>query len=75
MVKVQFYSLGKDFKIVKTEDFDNVTEAKDNVYHYGISNGYTNIKFVDDEDYQLRVTATTPNGRAGRNIASIELGW
>lgn len=75
MVKVRFYTLTEKFGVVRSEDFDSMGNAKSAVNDYLRETGYINLRFVDDEDFTIRCTATTPNGRAGRNVASIEQGW
>ena len=48
------------------------SEARNIAIRHAIEHRFTNVKFIDDEGYgELRVTATTPNGRAGRNIGTI----
>jgi hypothetical protein len=75
MVKVKFYSLTGKFTVINELFFDNQRAAETCVLQYAAANKFTSVKFVSDEDYEIRATATTPNGRAGRNIARIELGW
>lgn len=78
MIRVRFYSLRGDFKTVSDIVYPSINDAKNAAQKYATDNGFTNVKFVDDDynDYEIdiRVTATTPNGRAGRNIARIEPG-
>jgi hypothetical protein len=69
---VRFYSLGEKFQTIRQETFSSIESAQQAAIEHGSSAGFTNIKFVDDDDYTIRVTATTPNGRHGRNIAAIE---
>ena len=75
MVKVIYYSLSSPFCAVKTESFDSDNAGILAVEQYAKENGFTNVKQVEDEDFEVRMTATTPNGRAGRNIARLEFGW
>jgi len=75
MVKAVFYTLGNNFGIAKTEMFDTQNEAANAIRDYALAQKFTRIQEVDDEDYNIRITATTPNGRAGRNVGTIELGW
>jgi len=76
VVKVRFYSIGKDFQVLETKNYESKSAAIMAATKHGIDGGYSNVRLVSDEDdYEVRVTATTPNGRAGRNIAAIEFGW
>lgn len=75
MVRVVFYTVGEPFRALETKDFKTESDARIAAEQFGKDNGFTAIKFVSDEDFCLRVTGTTPNGRAGRNLASIEFGW
>ena len=69
---LRLYSLGDDFKVIKTIEVGTIYEAREYVEKHINGSGYTNLKTVDDEDYHMRYTATTPNGRAGRNVAAID---
>ena len=70
---VRFYSLGAgEFHTVHTQKYESLAKAKQDAINHAEAHNYKNVKFVDDDDYCIRVTATTPNGRAGRNVASIE---
>jgi hypothetical protein len=53
-------------------EVSTTSEAKTVVEKHIENSGYTNLKTVDDEDYSLRFTATTPNGRPGRNVAALD---
>jgi hypothetical protein len=75
MVKLIYYTLDSKFGVLKSEMHDSVNDAFWKAKEYGRENGFTNIRQVDDDDFTIRVTATTPNGRAGRNIAAIEQGY
>jgi hypothetical protein len=70
MVKVSFYTLTGSLRLVKTETFKSVSEAVEAARKYAEPEGYTNIKETEDDPIDgFRITGTTPNGRAGRNIA------
>lgn len=68
---VRYYSLSGKFETLKTEIYPSEQEAKSAITTYANSNGFRNVQFVDEDGYELRVTATTPNGRAGRNIGVV----
>jgi hypothetical protein len=61
-------SLVGQFAAVKEETFATFGEAQAAVEAHATSGGFTLGRIVDDED-GVRFTATTPGGRAGRNIA------
>lgn len=69
---LRLYSLDTEFCIVSTVEVSSEFEAKTIVEQHIKDSGYTNVRMVDDEDYSLRFTATTPNGRNGRNVASLD---
>ena len=75
MVKAVFYTLGDTFAISHRQDFPTEQEAFDAIRQYAETAGFTRVREVSDEDYETRVTATTPNGRAGRTVGRIEFGW
>lgn len=69
----RFYSLTGTPSTVRTETHVNAAAALVALTAYAEAAGFTRVQTVDDEDgYYVRVTATTPNGRAGRNIGAIE---
>lgn len=73
---VRFYSLdsGK-FRTIKTQEFPDHKTALAAVTEHAISAGFTNVREISDDDgWSTRYTATTPNGRPGRNIAVADLG-
>jgi hypothetical protein len=73
--RTRFYSLTGAPKTIREEYHETEQESLDALRIYAESQGFRNIKMVDEEDgYHIRVTATTPNGRPGRNIGSIEPG-
>jgi hypothetical protein len=71
---LRLYSLGNnlDFRVISNVEVSTTSEAKTVVEKHIENSGYTNLKTVDDEDYSLRFTATTPNGRPGRNVAALD---
>jgi len=69
---VRFYSVIGSFQTIRNETYSSEEAAKQACKEYAKTTGFTNVKFVDDDECTTRVTATTPNGRAGRNIAVIE---
>ena len=73
---VRFYSLvGSSVKTVRTAEFATEAAALQAVTEYATATGFTNVRTVEGEDgYSLRYTATTPNGRPGRNIAGADVG-
>lgn len=73
-LSVRFLSLVGSVATVKTEEFSTTKEALAAVKAYVEPQGFTRVKLVDDNDFdELRVTATAPGGRAGRNVASIDI--
>jgi hypothetical protein len=72
MLKLTFYTLTGKFSRVREETFATEAAALAAVKAYASQAGYTNIKFVVDDDLPEcggRFTGRTPGGRAGRNIA------
>lgn len=75
-IKTQFMTTGRTFTVDKTLEFPNQQAAFEAVKAHYEKHGFTNFKLVDDQEYdQLRVTATTPGGRAGRNVAFIDYAY
>ncbi len=73
-VEVRFMTLTGKFAIAKTEVFADHGAARKAIEDYAFSHGYVKVKLADSqwediEGDELRFTATTPNGRAGRNVA------
>jgi len=62
---------GKNVDTVSEQEVTTGTEALAIVEKHAAANGMTRVKVVDAED-SLRYTATTPGGRAGRNIAFLD---
>lgn len=56
MVKVRFYSLGKDFQVLETKNYESKSAAIMAATKHGIDGGYSNVRLVSDEDdYEVRV--------------------
>lgn len=75
-VEVRFMTLGSEFKLASKKSFASREEAIAEIGQYARDNGFKNVKEILGEEadyyYSARFTATTPNGRAGRNIAYVE---
>jgi hypothetical protein len=69
---LRLYSLDGNFKVIQTIEVGTICEAREIVEKHIDGTGYKNLKTVDDTDYSMRYTATTPNGRAGRNVAALD---
>ena len=69
---LRLYSLDEPFRVIQTIEVGTICEARELVDKHIDGSGYTNLKTADDADYSMRYTATTPNGRAGRNVAAID---
>jgi len=71
MVNIQFVALSGPPKTIRSEVFQSPTEALAAVKAYAEAGGFTKVKLAQDDDpYDgWRYTATTPGGRAGRNVA------
>lgn len=72
MMILRLYSLDGEFKTIQTIEVGTICEARELVEKHIDGSGYTNLKTVDDADFGMRYTATTPNGRSGRNVAAID---
>jgi len=73
MVRARFMSVKGTFKTVKEETFPTERDAFLAVQEFYAALGFTNIAIkVDDEFDGARVTAKTPGGRGGRNIAFLD---
>lgn len=69
---LRLFSLEGNFITIQKIEVQTFDEAKAIVAKHIEGSGYRNLQYVDDEDgYTTRFTATTPNGRPGRNVASI----
>jgi hypothetical protein len=64
------YTRKGTFNTDKTQRFNTWREAFNWIRQTVESEGFTNVSDVDDSD-ESRITARTPNGRAGRNVGSI----
>lgn len=69
---VRFFTLTGKFSTLATEVFESLKDAKVACENHAKTENYTNVRYHDDDDWTIRVTANPPVGRAGRNIASIE---
>jgi hypothetical protein len=77
VIKVRFCTLVGKFVIGETKEFPDMKAATESVKAYAATHGFTKVKIADDDDdfgNSLRFTCTTPNGRAGRNVAFAEDG-
>lgn len=73
--RARFYSLTGAPSTVREETHPTEAAALAALTAYAEAAGFRAVRTVDDEDgYHIRVTATTPNGRPGRNIGAIEPG-
>ena len=68
---VRFMSLQVAAALTEREEtFDTMDEARAAVEAHASAHGFTRVKLVDGRDMDgVRFTATTPGGRAGRNVA------
>jgi len=76
-LRVRFMTLSGKFDVHHSETFESTKDALEAVKKYAESEGYTNIKQLEDEDsdpyfLNLRYTGRTPGGRGGRNVAFAE---
>lgn len=76
MVTVRFMTLTGRFAEAKRADYADLGAAEEAVKAYAANAGFTGVKRVDDEeDAGVRFTAKTPGGRAGRNVAFVDVGF
>jgi len=68
-------ALAGEFRTVATHEVATTDEARKLVETHAASGGYMRVKTADDGDGSLRFTATTPGGRAGRNVAFLDYGY
>lgn len=70
-ISIDFLALTGPIKIIRSQEYANMTEALEAVRQYAEAAGFSNVKRVDGDDpYDgFRITAKTPGGRNGRNIA------
>lgn len=68
---VRLMSLSGPFRVVREERLSSLAEVKAAVESHAIAGGYSKVKLAEDweECDGYRFTATTPGGRAGRNVA------
>ncbi|MGH9780204.1 MAG: hypothetical protein ACRD33_00160 [Candidatus Acidiferrales bacterium] len=72
MITVKLMTLSVKFAELRQVEVSTDAEARALIEAHAASGGYRNVKRVEDGD-QFRYTATTPGGRAGRNIAFIDM--
>lgn len=74
MVRIRFYTLDGPFRVAREQSFDTTELALEAVRAHVEPHGFTCVKIVEDpeESWQFRVTARTPGGRHGRNVAAGE---
>ena len=73
MIRVRFMSVKGKFRVLKTLDFDNLRQARYDIVEFYSPLGFSNFNLIDtDPGEGGRFTATTPGGRAGRNVAFYE---
>ena len=75
-VTVSFMTLSGAFATAKKESFESEAAALAAVRAYAEAAGFSNVKTVDDPDDPCgyRITARTPGGRGGRNVAFVDPG-
>ena len=74
---VQFMTLKGKFLTSHKATFADFNSALAAVRVYAAEGGYTHTKVIDEGEEGgdgFRVTARTPGGRSGRNVAYIECG-
>jgi len=70
MLTIRFMQLDKKTAIPENKSFASTDEAIEACKAYAEPLGFTRFKLAEDgSDEGFRITATTPGGRAGRNIA------
>lgn len=73
MVKVRLMTCKGPFRTVREEIVETTEAAIKLVEREYASQGFTNFKLTNDDGYdEYRVTATTPGGRSGRNLAFLD---
>lgn len=69
---LRLYSLGKAFEVVSTQNVKTTEEANIIVAKHLEGSGYTNMRTKDDGEYNIRFIADPPQGRKGRNVATLD---
>lgn len=74
MYRVRFMTLEGKYQTDRLETFSSVYDATSAVLAQVSAKGFSNVKMIEEpeEDGGCRYTATTPNGRHGRNVAYLE---
>lgn len=75
MHTLNLMSVSGPFRVVKSVNVPDRAQAKIVVEAYATEHGFHSVKAVDDLDYSIRFTATTPGGRPGRNLAFLNVGY
>lgn len=76
MLIVRFMSTSGKFKTIEEFTCKDTRELLDRVKGRYAPLGFTNFAIVDEGDHDGgRVTAKTPGGRSGRNVAFFDYGW
>lgn len=65
-------SLSGPFVQVKEQTFATAKEALIAVTAYAEAEGFTHVQEKHDDDDGYRITARTPGGRGGRNVAFVD---
>lgn len=76
MYTLRLMSLTRSGKLERTEQHENLEEVRAAVEGHAAAGGFTKVKAHEDDDdgwHGLRYSATTPAGRAGRNIAYADI--
>ncbi len=72
-VIVRFMSVRAPYTETRRETFANTSQALYTVTETYAALGFKNFKIRDDGDYDGgRITATTPGGRGGYNVAHFD---
>ena len=70
---VRLMTLSGRFDVFSELSGISLAAAKEAVEAHAAHAGYSNVRYVEDDDPGcLRATATTPGGRRGRNVAFIQ---
>lgn len=73
MMQLRLMTTGPEFATLSTHEVETTTQARTLVDAHAAAHNMTKVKVVDEGDGDgLRYTATTQNGRAGRNIAYLD---
>jgi hypothetical protein len=73
MIIVRFMHGSGPLRESKRESFRTVADALSACREIYGSAGFANLKFIEENDTDGgRITATTPGGRGGRNVAFVD---